>query len=121
MRCTLCDRCKKIVENERKLKVVTYARPLETRPGIRCPAPANDRQMNDHIWTKELCPECALAFENFMDMEDNPGTGGETTGGDTSGDNTSDMTGGDTGDSGNADGTGDGDGSDSGDTGGTTE
>ena len=53
MRCTLCDRCKKIVENERKIKVVTYARPLESKPGVRCPAPANDRQMNDHIWTNE--------------------------------------------------------------------
>ena len=35
MRCTLCDRCKKIVENERKIKVVTYARPLESKPGVR--------------------------------------------------------------------------------------
>ena len=116
MRCTLCDRCKKIVENERKIKVVTYARPLESKPGIRCPAPANDRQMNDHIWTKELCPECALAFESFMDMEDNSGTGGGTTGGDTPGDNTGDVIGGDAGDGGNT-----GDGGDTGGTGETTE
>lgn len=132
MRCTLCDRCKKIIENERKIKVVTYARPLEVRPGARCPAPANDRQMNDHIWTKELCPECALEFESFMDMEDasgsgsggsgTGGTGEDNTGG--AGGNTGDVPGGDgTDDTGNTGSTGDGgaDGGDPGDPGQATE
>lgn len=70
MKCILCDRCKKVVEDERKIKVVTYARPLNS--GVRCPAPADNRQMNDHIWTKELCSTCAEEFENFMDMETAP-------------------------------------------------
>ncbi len=68
MRCILCDRCKKIVEDERKVKVVTYARPLNAgipREG-KCPTRADDRQMNEQIWTKELCPNCAEEFEIFM-------------------------------------------------------
>lgn len=67
MRCILCDRCKKIVEDKRKIKVVTYARPLNTGEGVKCPTRADDRQMNDHIWTKEICPACAEEFEDFME------------------------------------------------------
>lgn len=67
MRCILCDRCKKIVEDERKIKVITFVRPLSTSPGSKCPNRADDRQMNDHIWTKEVCPTCAEEFEDFMD------------------------------------------------------
>ena len=71
MRCILCDRCKKIVEDERKIKVVSYARPLcAGATNVKCPTRADDRQMNDLIWTKELCSICAEAFENFMIQED---------------------------------------------------
>lgn len=71
MRCILCDRCKKIVEDERKIKVVSYARPLNIgATNAKCPTRADDRQMNELIWTKELCPICAEAFENFMFQED---------------------------------------------------
>lgn len=79
MRCILCDRCKKIVEDERKIKVVTYARPLNIGGG-KHPARSDDRQMNDHIWTMEICPACAEAFEEFMEPQndtvpdENPGT-----------------------------------------------
>ncbi len=76
MRCVLCDRCKKIVEDERKIKVVTYARPLNAGlpcDSNKCPPRADDRQMNEHIWTKELCPTCAEAFESFMSPDDNAG------------------------------------------------
>lgn len=78
MRCILCDRCKKIVEDERKIKVVTYARPLKFGADIRCPDRADDRAMNEHIWTKEICPACAEEFEGFMipnvdsDADDSP-------------------------------------------------
>lgn len=95
MRCILCDRCKKIVEDERKIKVVTYARPLGIVPRDKClVARADDRQFNDVIWTMELCPACAEELENFMVPDENnepsqpiqpeePGDGADT--GDTSG------------------------------------
>lgn len=72
MRCILCDRCKKIVEDERKIKIVTYARPLNTGANVKCPTRADERTMNDHIWTKEVCPSCAEEFENFMEPEEIP-------------------------------------------------
>lgn len=88
MRCTICDRCNRIVEDERKLKVVTYARPLNVGASVRCPAPGDNRQMNDHIWTKELCPDCAIEFEEFMDTEPSGSGGNKDPGGDAPGGNT---------------------------------
>jgi len=58
------------VEDERKIKVVTYARPLNTGINAKCPNRADDRQMNEQIWTKELCPSCAEEFESFMTMDE---------------------------------------------------
>lgn len=63
MRCILCDRCGKIVEDQQKIKHVTYTRPLNT---TNCPTRGDDRAMNDLIWTKEICPSCAETFEEFM-------------------------------------------------------
>lgn len=69
MRCILCDRCKTIVENPRKIKVVTYAKPLSTKTPVK----ADDSAMCDHIWTKELCPSCSEELENFMNQTANSG------------------------------------------------
>lgn len=73
MRCILCDRCKSIVEDVRKIKVVTYARPLRQGP-VRADDPAS----NDHIWTKELCPSCAESLEDFMNNTVDAGLGDDS-------------------------------------------
>lgn len=82
MRCVLCDRCKKIVEDERKIKAVTYARPLNVCPNAKTPPRADDRQVSDLVWTKELCPACAEEFETFMESA---GLAADTPAGDSSG------------------------------------
>ncbi len=80
MRCVLCDRCKKIVEDERKIKVVTYARPLNVCTSTKTPPRADDRQVSDLIWTKELCPVCAEELEGFMTPVGSTGdSSGETS------------------------------------------
>lgn len=70
MRCILCDRCRKIVEDERKIKVVTYARPLNVTHRDKCVERADNRQMNELIWTMEICPSCAEQLENFMNPDE---------------------------------------------------
>ena len=79
MRCILCDRCKSIVEDARKIRVVTYARPL--KPG---PVRADDPASNDHIWTKELCLNCAESLEDFMNNAADAGTNDDSNVEDTS-------------------------------------
>ncbi len=69
MRCILCDRCKKIVENEKKMRMITCARPI-AHPKPDAPPVAyrgDDRKMNDIIWMKELCMSCAEELEEFME------------------------------------------------------
>lgn len=69
MRCILCDRCRKIVGDEQKMRVITCARPL------MCPKPGtppsqyrgDDRQMNDIMWMKEVCASCAMELDAFME------------------------------------------------------
>lgn len=75
MRCILCDRCREIVRDERKIKIVTFAKSL--RPGpVRADSPAS---VVDHIWTKELCPACSDELENFMNQTTSSGTGDDTS------------------------------------------
>lgn len=74
MRCILCDRCKKIVGDSRKIRVVTYSRPLYTDPCSKTPERADNHATNDVLWTKELCPDCAEGLETFMSQATDPGS-----------------------------------------------
>ena len=76
MRCILCDRCKSIVEDFRKIKVVTYAKPLT--PG---PVNADEPSKADRLWTKELCQACAEELENFMEQDTGADSGDTSEGG----------------------------------------
>ncbi len=64
MKCILCDRCKKIIEDPHQHRVLTCARPLLHRgDNDKKPYRGDDRQMNDIIWVKDLCTECAAEIE----------------------------------------------------------
>lgn len=64
MRRIQCDRCGKILEHKRTVRTVTCSLPLSI--GNDSPAPANDSQRNEILWTKELCGECSDALDAFM-------------------------------------------------------
>lgn len=104
MKCIVCDRCKTIIENPRRCRVVTCARPLKPRTGCdkgKVPYRGNDPQQNDLLWEKEVCDKCLDELEAFFEVNegadprppepvepdpdvptdpDNPGDGGETGG-----------------------------------------
>lgn len=63
MKCIICDKCKKIIENPKDSRTILCTRPLKRTPGCE---PADDRR-NDVIWEKELCVDCAVAAEAFVD------------------------------------------------------
>lgn len=75
MRCIVCDRCKAIIEDVRKSRVITCARPL--KPGMMCgkggvPYRGDDPQQNDLIWEKEVCDDCRAALEAFFEAGADP-------------------------------------------------
>ena len=68
MKCILCDKCKKVIEDQQKRRVITCARPIahwndDGKKAYR----GDDRQMNDIIWEKDLCTDCASALEEFLE------------------------------------------------------
>lgn len=76
MKCIVCDRCKKIIENLRQCRVITCARPLRPKapepPCSNKPAyHGNDPRMNDVFWEKELCDDCLNDLESFMETAPN--------------------------------------------------
>lgn len=81
MKCILCDRCKKIIEDPAQHRVLTCARPLKRRNDDgKKPYRGDDKMMNDIIWEKDLCTDCAAELEEatFPD-EDGGGTGSGDT------------------------------------------
>ncbi len=64
MKCILCDRCKKIIEDPAQHRVLTCARPLKRRNDDgKKPYRGDDKMMNDIIWEKDLCTDCATELE----------------------------------------------------------
>jgi len=70
MKCIVCDRCKKIIDNPRNFRVITCAKPLKL-PTENCKVPyhGNDKQQNDILWEKDICLECLDVLETFFDTE----------------------------------------------------
>lgn len=74
MKCIVCDRCKTIIENPRRCRVITCARPL--KPRVICekgkaPYHGNDPQQNDILWEKEICEKCLDELEAFFEADGN--------------------------------------------------
>lgn len=70
MKCIVCDRCKTIIENPRRCRVITCARPLKPRTGCdkgKVPYHGNDPQQNDILWEKEICDKCLDELEAFFE------------------------------------------------------
>lgn len=73
MKCTICDKCKKIIEKPEQVRTITCTRPM--MPAVcrrddddkidprRYPI---DKRPNDVVWQKELCMDCANAAEEFL-------------------------------------------------------
>lgn len=69
MRCVICDRCKKVIDNPRHCRVITCSRPLKLPiHNDRVPYHGNDKQQNDTIWEKELCTTCQDALDAFFEQ-----------------------------------------------------
>lgn len=73
MKCIICDRCKKVIENPRHSRVLTCARPFRLHPletcGNKQPYRGNDPKTNDIMWEKELCDKCLDDLEAFLATE----------------------------------------------------
>lgn len=74
MKCIVCDKCKKVIEDVRRCRVITCAKPFRPdvmdKPNYR----GNEPRDNDIQWTKELCPDCVEALTEFIDQpEDGDG------------------------------------------------
>lgn len=67
VRCVVCDRCREIIEDPRKCRVITCAKPLRVDMEPKHQCRGNDRMMNDILWEKELCSTCADLLESFME------------------------------------------------------
>lgn len=70
MKCIVCDRCKTIIENPRRCRVITCARPLKPRTACdkgKAPYRGNDPQQNDLLWEKEICDKCLDELEAFFE------------------------------------------------------
>ena len=71
MKCIVCDRCKAIIENPRRCRVITCARPVKPRTscdkGGKVPYRGNDPQQNDLLWEKEVCDKCLDELEAFFE------------------------------------------------------
>lgn len=71
MKCIVCDRCKTIIENPRRCRVITCARPLKPRTSCdkgKVPYRGNDPQQNDLLWEKEICDKCLDELEAFFEV-----------------------------------------------------
>lgn len=82
MKCILCDRCKKIIEDPAQHRVLTCARPLKRRNDDgKKPYRGDDKMMNDIIWEKDLCTDCAAELEEATFPAEDSGVAGsgETT------------------------------------------
>lgn len=74
MKCIVCDRCKTIIENPRRCRVITCARPLNPRTSCdkgKVPYRGNDPQQNDFLWEKEVCDKCLDELEAFFESGGN--------------------------------------------------
>lgn len=68
MKCIVCDRCKKIIEDPKKYRVVLCSRPLKPQLNATKSCRSDDKQANDILWEKEVCMSCADEIENFTDV-----------------------------------------------------
>ena len=77
MKCILCDRCKKIIEDPAQHRVLTCARPLKRRNDDgKKPYRGDDKMMNDIIWEKDLCTDCATEPEEATFPVEDSGVAG---------------------------------------------
>jgi hypothetical protein len=74
MRCTLCDRCKKIITEPTGSRTVFCARPMR---GAKTDVSTASEKTSDIVWSRDLCVECAGIVESYIDNE--PDVGGDAT------------------------------------------
>lgn len=89
MKCIVCDRCKKIIEDKRKCRVITCAKPFNPAMMDKRYYRGNSPKDNDIFWVKEICLDCLDELEVFFGAEaipDNP----PDIGGDEPGDDNTD-------------------------------
>lgn len=72
MKCTICDKCKKIIERPDQVRTITCTRPMKKmhHDDERERGATIDKRQNDIVWQRELCMECADATEAFLEPSD---------------------------------------------------
>lgn len=67
MRCIICDKCRKTIEEPSQVRIISCTRPI-ARPACKDTekdgSDTKHRPPQDLIWSKELCVECALGIED---------------------------------------------------------
>lgn len=89
MKCTICDRCGKVIDSYEHVRTVTLTRPLhhhKDNDDGRCHGDHPKPVPNDVVWQHDLCMDCADEVEKFAETvgEDVP-AGGTDTGAETPG------------------------------------
>ena len=67
MKCTICDRCGKVIDRREHARTVTLTRPIPHREGDHCHAERDEHSFNDVIWRHDLCMSCAAEVETFLE------------------------------------------------------
>jgi len=66
MKCIICDKCKKILEDPKQSRSIVCSRPMMVPKHHDKMASSADPRTNDIIWEKELCVECAADIETYI-------------------------------------------------------
>ncbi len=86
MKCTICDRCGKVIDRHEHVRTVTLTRPIhppKDKNDGYCHGDHADRHPhpvpNDVVWQHDLCMNCADEVEKFAETvgEDVPAGGTE--------------------------------------------
>lgn len=70
MKCTICDKCKKIIENPKQLRVLTCSKPVKPHGGNPRTFNPTDPMSNDISWSYDLCVRCSEEIERLISPDD---------------------------------------------------
>lgn len=75
MKCTICDKCKKIIDDPGQVRILTLSRPMKPAACASGAVRTYDQSTvtqptNDVVWEKELCIECAAEVEGTITKAD---------------------------------------------------
>lgn len=68
MRCIICDKCKKEIQDPRRIRRISCVRPAKRpKPWEPQQEKPDTPPLQDLFWEKEICIDCALLLEEWLD------------------------------------------------------